>query len=159
MGMQRIEAQGASAERERLGGALMIALSRSYEIAHREGRKLVADHGLTFPQFEVLEALMHKGPLTVNAIIEAVLSTGGNITVVVRNLEKLGYVARTVNPDDGRSFIVELTESGKTLIEELFPLHMEALGASLSELGNDDIKTIIGLLKKVGQVHGIERKA
>lgn len=156
---QRTETQGITAKRERLDGALMIALSRSYESAHRRSRKLVAEYGITFSQFEVLEALMHKGPLTVNAIIEAVLSTGGNITVVVRNLEKLGHVVRTSNPDDGRSFIVELTASGKRLIEELFPRHMEALDASLSELGNDDIETIIELLKKVGQAHGTERKA
>ncbi|WP_139651830.1 MarR family winged helix-turn-helix transcriptional regulator [Raoultibacter phocaeensis] len=157
-GAKRTETHSASAKRERLDGALVIALSRSYEIAHRTSRKLVAEYGITFSQFEVLEALMHKGPLTVNAIIDAVLSTGGSITVVVRNLEKLGYVARTVNPDDGRSFIVELTACGKSLIEELFPRHMKALGASLSELGDDDIETIIELLKKVGQAQSTERK-
>ena len=144
--------QGLSAKRERLDGALVIALSRSYEIAHRESRRLVAEYGLTFTQFEVMEALLHKGPLTVNGIIEAVLSTGGNITVVVRNLEKRGYATRLANPEDGRSFIVELTDEG-------FPRHMRLLDKALAALSDDDIETIIGLLYKVGHAGGIERKA
>lgn len=148
-----------TAERQRLDGALVIALSRSYECAHRESRKLVAGYGLTFSQFEVLEALMHKGPLTVSEIIDAVLSTGGNITVVVRNLERLGYVVKAANPDDGRSFIVELTERGAHLIEELFPQHMKLLDASLAELSDRELETIVALLKKVGSASGIERKA
>lgn len=151
--------QGLPAKRERLDGALVIALSRSYEIAHRESRRLVAEYGLTFTQFEVMEALLHKGPLTVNGIIEAVLSTGGNITVVVRNLEKRGYATRLANPEDGRSFIVELTDEGRTVIEEVFPRHMRLLDKALAALSDDDIETIVGLLHKVGHAGGIERKA
>lgn len=150
---------GLSAKRERLDGALVIALSRSYEIAHRESRKLVAAYGLTFTQFEVMEALLHKGPLTVNGIIEAVLSTGGNITVVVRNLEKRNYVARLTNPEDGRSFIVELTDEGRAVIEEVFPRHMKLLDKALAALSDDDIETIVGLLHRVGHEGSCERKA
>ena len=151
--------RGLSAKRERLDGMLVIALSRSYEAAHRRSKKLVADYGLTFTQFEVMEALLHKGPLTVNAIIEAVLSTGGNITVVVRNLEKRGYVSRSTNPEDGRSFIVVLTDEGRAIIEEVFPRHMRLLDEALADLSDKDIETIVGLLKKVERPSGAERKA
>lgn len=150
---------GLSAKRERLDGTLVIALSRSYEAAHRESRKLVADYGLTFTQFEVMEALLHKGPLTVNAIIEAVLSTGGNITVVVRNLEKRGYVSRSTNPEDGRSFIVVLTDEGRAIIEEVFPRHMRLLDKALIGLSDDDIEIVVGLLRKIGHASGAERKS
>lgn len=147
-----------SVRRERLDGMLVIALSRSYETAHRKSKRLVAEYGLTFSQFEVMEALLHKGPLTVNAIVEAVLSTGGNITVVVRNLEKRGYVRRSTNPEDGRSFIVDLTDEGRAVIEELFPRHMELLDEALTALSDGDIETVVGLLRKVGHADD-ERKA
>ena len=44
--------QGLPAKRERLDGALVIALSRSYEIAHRESRRLVAEYGLTLDVYK-----------------------------------------------------------------------------------------------------------
>lgn len=136
-------------KRSHLDGAFVIALSRSYGYAHRESRKLVAEYGLTFTQFEVLEALLHKGPLTVNSLIEAVLSTSGNITVVVRNLEKRGLIERRENPDDGRSFIVCLTAAGRELIGELFPRHIALLGAALSTLSDDEIRSVIDLLRRL----------
>lgn len=100
-------------------------------------------------QFAVLEALLNKGDLTVGGLIEAVLSTSGNMTVVIRNLEKLGHVHRTENPQDKRSFLISLTESGRTLIEGLFTQHMTLVEESLSPITEEEKETIIMILKKL----------
>ena len=77
-------------------------------------------HGLTLPQFAVLEALLSKGSLTVGEIKEAVLSSNGTIPVVIGNLQKMDLVERAQDPTDHRRSIVSLTKEGRALIERTF---------------------------------------
>ncbi len=77
-------------------------------------------HGLTLPQFAVLEALLSKRSLTVGEIKEAVLSSNGTIPVVIGNLQKMGLVERAQDPADHRRSIVSLTKEGRALIERMF---------------------------------------
>lgn len=130
-------------------GKLIISLSRALRAAHRESESLFRRYSLTFAQFTVLEALYHKGELTIGALIETVLSTSGNMTVVIRNLEQHGLVCRKSNPSDRRSFLVGLTEKGAEQIAEVFDQHMKLVGKSLSPLTEDEKKTVIQILKKV----------
>lgn len=132
-----------------LDGTLIIALSRSLRTAHQKSEALFREHHLTMAQFTVLEALYHKGGLTVGELIEAVLSTSGNMTVVIRNLEQSGLVSRTVNPSDGRSFLVCLTDSGRELIANVFKKHMALVGVALSPITAEEKETIIKILKKL----------
>ena len=82
---------------------------------------LSSAHGLTLPQFAVLEALLSKGSLTVGEIKEAVLSSNGTIPVVIGNLQKMGLVERAQDPADHRRSIVSLTKEGRALIERIAP--------------------------------------
>lgn len=130
-------------------GKLIIALSRSMQSIHRKSDLLFRQNGLTMAQFAVLEALLNKGDLTIGALIEVVLSTSGNMTVVIRNLEKLGYVQRMENPQDKRSFLITLSKSGQTLIEGLFSQHMLLVEQSLAALTDKEKETVISILKKL----------
>ena len=84
----------------------------------------LADHGtcsdVTVSQFGVLEALHHLGPLRQGEISAKLLRSGGNITLVVDNLEARGLVQRTREANDRRVVSVSLTEAGEALIAELF---------------------------------------
>lgn len=59
--------------------------------------------GLTSSQFAVLEALYNKGDLKICEIIEKILTTSGNITVVIKNLEKEEFISKYPDPEDKRS--------------------------------------------------------
>ena len=58
---------------------------------------------VTVSQFGVLEALHHLGPLRQGEISAKLLRSGGNITLVVDNLEARGLVQRTREANDRRS--------------------------------------------------------
>lgn len=133
----------------KLDGTFIIALSRSLRTAHQKSEALFRERHLTMAQFTVLEALYHKGGLTVGELIEAVLSTSGNMTVVIRNLEQSGLVSRTANPSDGRSFLVCLTDRGRELIADIFKQHMTLVGESLSPIPTEEKETVIQILKKL----------
>lgn len=131
-------------------GKLIIALSRALQTIHKKSEVLFRQKGLTMAQFAVLEALLHKGDLTIGALIDAVLSSSGNMTVVVRNLEQHGWVQRIENPADRRSFLISLTDTGRALIEEVFTEHMLLVEDSLSPLTTVERETVTTILRKLG---------
>ncbi len=130
-------------------GKLIIALARSYKAIHRDSDQMLKDYGLTTGQFAVMEALYSKGGLTVSELIDKVLTTSGNMTVLISNLEKSGCIVRTRNEEDKRSYKISLTEKGKSVMEEIFPKHMEAIGDKLSVLTNEEKMEVIKILKKI----------
>lgn len=109
---------------------------------------------LTTTQFGVLEALMHLGPLSQSDICAKLLKSGGNITLVIDNLEKQNLVKRQVDPADRRITMVNLTGDGKALIQEIFPQHVRAIVNELSLLEPEEQAALGRLCKKLGRGGG-----
>lgn len=127
-----------------------IKLMRSSEsITNRLSRHL-SDHGLTISQFGTLEALLHLGPQNQREIGRKLLKSGGNITMVIQNLEKQGLVRRKTDPDDRRAVIVNLTKKGRNFIEEVFPKHLEIISQEFEILTEDEKKELGRICKKLG---------
>jgi MarR family transcriptional regulator, 2-MHQ and catechol-resistance regulon repressor len=101
-------------------------------------------------QFGVLEALYHIGPLCLGELARKLLKTGGNLTMVVRNLEKRGLVTRTRRADDRRFYLVSITERGKKLIARVFPQHVERLVEAVSALSPAEQESLAALCRKLG---------
>jgi MarR family transcriptional regulator, 2-MHQ and catechol-resistance regulon repressor len=106
--------------------------------------------GLTLTQLGVLEAILHKGPLTQRELGRKVLTSAGNMTDVIDKLEARGLVSRGRLPQDKRSVRVELTAPGRKLIEGLFPLHAGDIAGALSGLSSNELRELSFLLRKLG---------
>lgn len=106
---------------------------------------------VTVSQFGVLEALHHLGPLRQGEISAKLLRSGGNITLVVDNLEARGLVQRSREARDRRVVTVSLTEAGKALIAELFPQHVRAIVEEMSVLTAEEQETLGRLCRKLGK--------
>ena len=132
---------------------LVIGLTRSANNIRRAESHVLRDAGLTYPQFGVLEALYHKGDLRVCQIIEKTLSTGGNMTVVIQNLIKDGLITRYKDPEDNRAFIVQLTDDGRQLMEDVFPKHIENLDETFAHMTTVEKDQLLLLLKKFNHIN------
>ncbi|MBW9156897.1 MarR family transcriptional regulator [Clostridium tagluense] len=130
----------------------LIALSRCTQNVHKREYKTIKEGGLTVSQFAVLEILYHKGDLRVCEIIDKILSTGGNMTVVIDNLVKGNLVKRCTDPKDRRVNLISITEEGKTLMSGIFPKHLENINEIFSSLTIEEKKNLIVLLKKLSGV-------
>lgn len=130
---------------------LVIALSRAGQSIQRRGLKSVKDGGLTTSQFGVLEVLYHKGDLRICDIIKKTLSTGGNMTVVIDNLQKDGLVSRYPDPSDRRATLISITEKGKQLIDDIFPKHIDTLNEIYDVLSKEEKEILLVLLKKLSR--------
>mgnify|MGYP000987227521 FL=1 len=129
---------------------VVIGISRANQAIQKHSAVTFKEGGLTTAQFAVLEALYHKGTLTIQEIINSILSTGGNMTVVINNLEKEKLVERFVNPEDKRSSLIEITHKGKKIIEDIFPNHLQSLKEEFQVLTKEEKQTLIAILKKLG---------
>ena len=130
---------------------LWIALARCYATYARAVSCKVSAYGLTTPQFGILEALYHLGPLSLGDLAGKLLVTGGNVTYVMDRLEEQGMVVRERSPLDRRIIQAKLTEKGYALISEVFPGHgdfIEELSATLSPEEQQELRS---LLKKLGR--------
>ncbi len=107
--------------------------------------------GLTLTQFGILESLYHLGPLNQSELGAKQLRTGGNITLVVDNLEKQNLVRRERDTQDRRTVIVSLTDTGRTLIADVFPAHVAAIVAEMEILTPEEQEMLAVLCKKLGK--------
>lgn len=105
---------------------------------------------LTVTQFGVLEALHHIGPLCQSELAEKLLKSGGNLTLVVDNLEKAGYVLRERDPADRRYVVVKLTENGQAFISALFPKVVANITREMGALSSTELLDLSRLCKKIG---------
>src|SRR5580692_2058438 len=111
----------------------------------------IEETGLGLSDFGVLELLLHKGPLPVNAIGPIVDLTPGSISVAVDRLFEKGLVTRVESSEDRRIRIVALTPRGKDLIVPAFRKHAGQMSRVFSELSPEELRGLETALKKIGK--------
>jgi MarR family transcriptional regulator, 2-MHQ and catechol-resistance regulon repressor len=132
---------------------LWLILMKAYRALAQVDARSIADSGLGLSDFAVLEILLHKGPLPVNAIGRQVMLTSGSITTAIDRLEEKQLVRRQACPDDRRVTYVTLTTTGRTLIRRVFKVHADRLETVFELLSMAERSALATLLKKLGK-HG-----
>ncbi len=127
-----------------------LVLWKAAHAIEQNAIRSVSALGLGRSDFAVLEVLLHKGPQPVNIIGRKVLLTSGSITAAVDRLESRKLLRRTADPKDGRSRIVQLTETGRHLIERAFQKHAMDMEETLAVLRSGERVELVRLLKKAG---------
>ncbi|MCL4549609.1 MAG: MarR family transcriptional regulator [Bacteroidetes bacterium] len=125
-------------------------MARAFASFSKKSNDNIKSFGLTQPQFAVIEVLGHLGPLKVGEICNKMLVSGGNMTLVLDNIEKLGYVERVPSKEDRRAILVQLTSKGSVLFNETFKVHAEHITKLMSVLNAEEQKSLGELLKKLG---------
>ena len=129
---------------------LWLVILKSYRVLSLLAEQSIANTGLCLTDFAALEALLHKGALTITQIQEKVRLASGSMTAAVDRLEKLGLVVRKASPSDRRARVLELTAKGKRLATSSFEKHAKDLEALMSALSEKEMEQLYGSLKKLG---------
>ncbi len=140
--------KGSSSEVNTLNA--FIKLMRASESINNRLNRHLSEADLTLSQFGTLEALYHLGPLNQRAIGEKILKSGGNITMVVDNLEKTGYVKREKDPSDRRAVLIHLTDEGRKFIGSFFPKHLKKIKQEFDILTEEEKIKLAEICKKLG---------
>jgi MarR family transcriptional regulator, 2-MHQ and catechol-resistance regulon repressor len=129
---------------------LWLVIAKSYRALSLLAEQSIANTGLCLTDFAALEALLHKGPLTISQIQEKVRLASGSMTAAVDRLEKLGLILRKSSPTDRRARVLELTAQGKRLAASCFERHAKDLEELMSTLSEKEMEQLYGSLKRLG---------
>ena len=130
--------------------SMWVKLTRAHDTFNHLAAANIRSFGLTPAQFGAIECLGHLGTMLIGDLTKKHLVSGGNMTVVVNNLEKEGIVERTVCEDDRRACTVHLTDKGKRLFKKIFIPHAEYVVQLASGLTENEQEELGRLLKKLG---------
>jgi MarR family 2-MHQ and catechol resistance regulon transcriptional repressor len=130
--------------------SMWVKLARAFATFSKKSSENIRTFGLTEAQFGALECLGHLGAMTIGELCKKQLVSGGNMTVVVDNLEKVGLVERTKSKQDRRTILVRLTTKGKKLFDEIFAGHAHHIATLASVLAEDEQRELGRLLRKLG---------
>ncbi len=139
---------GNEAERRALN--TYIKLQRAAETSLSRTTQLLADLKLTVTQFGVLEALYHLGEMSQRDLAEKLLKSTGNMTSVLKGMEKRGLIQRKRSEADNRYMEVTLTKSGYALIADYFPKHVDVIVDDMAVLTPDEQEELARLCRKLG---------
>jgi MarR family transcriptional regulator, 2-MHQ and catechol-resistance regulon repressor len=124
----------------RCSGTVQAGLERALE-----------GEGLSEGQFGILEVLLHLGPMGPSEVRRKVFRSGGNVTLVLDNLEKRGWIERRRDPGDRRRLEIHLTADGRRTIKRLFPPHVARIVAAFAPLPATEQEELSRLCKKLGR--------
>ncbi len=130
-----------------------IRLIRSAEALHAQVSRGLMIDGLTASQFSAMKVLRIHGKLAQRDIAKYILKSGGNITVLVDNLERVGLVRRDRDTDDRRIVYVSLTPSGEALFDRLYPGHLDRIREAMGPLTDEECELLSAVLQKVSPEH------
>lgn len=130
----------------------ITVLFRAYNSLEKLIRDDVFQYGLNVSEFGVLEALYHKERLSVKGVIDKVLVPNSSMSYVIENLVAKSYILKIQSEIDKRSFMLELTDKGRLLMDKIFPIHKQNMRTILDILDDEEEKTLQKALVKIGKI-------
>jgi len=106
---------------------------------------LLSQSGLTLSQFLLMETLAHNGPMNQKSIGLHIGRSGGNITMVVRNLVKAGFVRQERSGSDGRQRKISMTSEGYDLFMSIYPAFIDTYMSIFKSLPGKEQRRLIKL--------------
>ncbi|WP_229383065.1 MarR family winged helix-turn-helix transcriptional regulator [Microbacterium allomyrinae] len=96
--------------------------------------------------YKVFTTIVRRERVTLSALAETLMSDKGQISRTVRELEQLGLIERTPDPEDGRSSLLSPTPLGLERLTQARMPQEDALLRALEEWPVDDIRNLSRLL-------------
>jgi MarR family transcriptional regulator, 2-MHQ and catechol-resistance regulon repressor len=111
----------------------------------------ILKEGLGDSDFRVLEVLLHKGPMPVNALGPKVDLNPGSVSVAVDRLYKKGLVSRVESESDRRVRTVSLTEKGRRVFVPIFRQHAALIKRAFQDVSPEEQRQMEEVLKRIGR--------
>ncbi|MDY4761824.1 MarR family winged helix-turn-helix transcriptional regulator [Streptococcus thoraltensis] len=126
----------------------MVVFRKAERTLDAKGSCVFKKYQITPTQFSVLDVLHTKGEMNISKLIDSILATSGNMTVVLKNMDRNGWIYRHRDENDKRAYVIGLTDEGRRLFETVLPEHIARVEASFSVLTEREQLQLIDLLKK-----------
>jgi DNA-binding MarR family transcriptional regulator len=128
----------------RLEEQLCFAVYQAGHAFTRMYRSILAELGLTYPQYLVMLVLWESDGITVKAVGERLSLDSGTLTPLLKRLEAAGLISRRRSSADERQVLLHLTAMGDALREKGACVP-EAMGQAIGSALNPDGRLLADL--------------
>ena len=116
---------------------------------HRGIFSQLVDQRIAPSQFAALVKLAECGPTSQNLLGRLTAMDAATVRGVVERLKSQGLVVRRPDPNDARRRLVELTDEGRSFIDELLPVARDITAETLEPLTAAQARTLLDLLRRI----------
>lgn len=113
--------------------------------------------GMTFLDLHVLGLAEHRQDLILKEIREYLQIPSTTLSSIVSKLEKQGLIKRKMNPDDLRTYSLQITDEGRELFKEHERIDTEASRKIAEALDEDERQEFVKLFEKIASEVGREK--
>ena len=121
----------------------------------RIGRKILADlaQSMEVPhaQLIVVMRLFNQRPARLADLCHEMKVSAPTATGIITRLEKGGYVTRTMDKNDRRAVVVDLTPEGCRIAQKLRTAAVRRWTEILGKISRDDAENYLEILKKISE--------
>ncbi|QEM67329.1 MarR family transcriptional regulator [Geobacter sp. FeAm09] len=108
-------------------------------------------YGITSEQWSILSKLVDYHGISQRELSTITEKDPNNITKLLDQLEKKGWVKRADHPTDRRSYVLLVTELGDQLARQLKPLDQQLFVELTTSLTNDEVEVFKKILYQINQ--------
>lgn len=105
--------------------------------------------GLTFAQLRILFRVRRSPGQNVRTLAEGLGISASAVSQQVDRLVSRGLLSRTDNPDDRRRVVLEVSEQGKEITDEISRAYRERIESLLTDLSKDELRDLERLLVRL----------
>lgn len=117
---------------------------------------LARQYGLTSPQLICLKKLSEVKEMTPGGLAKEIHLSHATVTGIISRIEKKGLVQRTRSTEDGRSYLIHLTESGLSMVESSPSMLQDHFMHELSKLAEWEKTMILSSLQRITSILDVE---
>ncbi|HET6898730.1 MAG TPA: helix-turn-helix domain-containing protein, partial [Vicinamibacteria bacterium] len=132
------------------GPKLMVVLTRSHRSVADFLAGALVEKSVSWEEFVVSEALLHKGPLEASEVASKVQMTSAGVSRVLDSLRRRGLAVARLDRR-GRAERHELSPTGRRLAAALYEKHQRDIEAVMASLSASDVEALLHGLKKLGR--------
>jgi DNA-binding MarR family transcriptional regulator len=130
--------------------AVLAELGRAVGSLRCAGSQRLVRLGISMTHFHVLTLLRHHDAMPMGRLAEILDASMSSATGIIDRMEERGLVRRVRVPDDRRIVLVEPTETGLDLVDEVELVKSDIMTAALARLSADRLDR---LAAAIGDLH------
>jgi MarR family 2-MHQ and catechol resistance regulon transcriptional repressor len=126
-------------------------LLQAVRAIHHLALPRILKEGLGDSDFRVLDVLLDKGPMPVNALGPKVDLNPGSVSVAVDRLYKKGLVSRVESESDRRIRTVSLSDKGRRVFVPIFRQHTALLKRAFQDVSPEEQRQLEEVLERIAR--------
>jgi DNA-binding MarR family transcriptional regulator len=135
---------------------ILDSIRRLVRMLRVSDRQAQAELGVSGAQLFVLTELGRTPSLSLNDLAARTLTDQSSVSVVVTRLVDAGFVTRDRDMRDARRLVLNLTRSGRVLLQKAPPVAQERLLAVFDRLSDDERKRFADTFQEIVENIGVD---